>query len=47
MPAGYSRYTIPIVAPGRPAEPGLVFVITGAQYGKSGPVEAGIISLGA
>ncbi|WP_255517873.1 MULTISPECIES: hypothetical protein [Kribbella] len=24
----------------------LVFVITGAQYGKSGPVEAGIISLG-
>ncbi|GAA2077452.1 hypothetical protein GCM10009840_10200 [Pseudolysinimonas kribbensis] len=47
MPAGYSRYTIPLVGPGRPPEPGLVFVITGAQYGKSGPVEAGIISLGA
>lgn len=47
MPAGYSRFTIPLVEPGRPRDPGLVFVITGAQYGKSGPVEAGIISLGA
>ncbi|MFF0267421.1 sialidase family protein [Kribbella sp. NPDC004536] len=45
MPAGYSRFTIPLEGPGDPHNRGLVFVITGAQYGKSGPVEAGIISL--
>ncbi|GAA1125003.1 hypothetical protein GCM10009630_23620 [Kribbella jejuensis] len=45
MPAGYSRFTIPLDGPGDPQNRGLVFVITGAQYGKSGPVEAGIISL--
>jgi hypothetical protein len=45
MPAGYSRYTLPLDGPGSPQDRGLVFVITGAQYGKSGPVEAGIISL--
>jgi hypothetical protein len=43
MPAGYSRFTIPLDAP---QKRGLVFVITGAQYGKSAPVEAGIISVG-
>lgn len=46
MPAGYSRFTIPLDGPGAPQNRGLVFVITGAQYGNSGPVEAGIISLG-
>ncbi|WP_371403034.1 glycoside hydrolase [Kribbella sp. NBC_00662] len=46
MPAGYSRFTIPLEGPGAPQNRGLVFVITGAQYGNSGPVEAGIISLG-
>jgi hypothetical protein len=45
MPAGYSRFTIPLDDPGRTRD-GLVFVITGAQYGKPGGVEAGIISLG-
>jgi hypothetical protein len=45
MPAGYSRFTIPLDGPGDPQNRGLVFVITGAQYGDSGPVEAGIISL--
>jgi hypothetical protein len=45
MPAGYSRFTIPLDGPGSPENRGLVFVITGAQYGESGPVEAGIISL--
>ena len=47
MPAGYSRFTIPLDVPGDPQNPGLVFVITGAQYGDAGGVEAGIISLGA
>jgi hypothetical protein len=45
MPAGYSRFTIPLDGPGSPQNRGLVFVITGAQYGHSGPVEAGIISV--
>jgi hypothetical protein len=45
MPAGYSRYTIPLDGPGSPKDRGLVFVITGAQYGTSAPVEAGIISV--
>jgi hypothetical protein len=45
MPAGYSRFTIPLDGPGSPRNRGLVFVITGAQYGKSAPVEAGIISV--
>jgi hypothetical protein len=46
MPPGYSRFTIPLDGPGDPHNRGLVFVITGAQYGESGPVQAGIISLG-
>lgn len=46
MPAGYARFTIPLNDPGIPKDPGLVFVITGAQYGKPGGIEAGIISLG-
>ena len=46
MPAGYSRFTIPLGGAGEPENRGLLFVITGAQYGKSGPVEAGIVSLG-
>jgi hypothetical protein len=46
MPAGYSRFTIPMDGPGCTHDPGLVFVITGAQYGKPGGVAAGIISLG-
>ncbi len=45
MPAGYSRFTIPLDDPGCTPDD-LVFVITGAQYGKPGGVEAGIISLG-
>jgi hypothetical protein len=46
MPAGYSRFTIPVDGPGCTHDPGLVFVITGAQYGKPGGVAAGIIPLG-
>jgi hypothetical protein len=46
MPAGYSRFTIPLDGLWSPQRRGLVFVITGAQYGKSAPVEAGIISVG-
>jgi len=46
IPAGYSRFTIPLNDPGLSHEPGLVFVITGAQYGDPGAVEAGVISLG-
>jgi hypothetical protein len=45
MPAGYSRFTIPLDGPGSPQNRGLVFVITGAQYGESAPVQAGIISV--
>jgi hypothetical protein len=45
IPAGYSRQTIPLEGPGAPRDKGLVFVITGAQYGKSAPIEAGVISL--
>jgi hypothetical protein len=45
MPAGYSRFTIPLDGPGSRRNRGLVFVITGAQFGKSAPVEAGIISV--
>lgn len=46
MPAGYSRFTIPLDGPGCSRDPGLVFVITGAQYGESAGIEAGVISLG-
>ncbi|MFI5709220.1 sialidase family protein [Kribbella sp. NPDC051620] len=46
MPAGYSRFTISLDGPGNPRNRGRVFVITGAQYGKPGGVEAGVISLG-
>ncbi len=45
MPAGYSRFTIPLDGPGEPHDRGLVFVITGPQYGKQAPIEAGVISL--
>ena len=45
MPAGYSRFTLPLDGPGSPRNRGLIFVIAGAQYGKSAPVEAGIISV--
>jgi hypothetical protein len=45
MPAGYSRATIPLDGPGAPQNRGLVLVITGAQYGKSAPIEAGVISV--
>jgi len=45
MPAGYSRFTMPLDEPLYSQDPGLVFVITGAQYGEPGGVEAGIISL--
>ena len=45
MPAGYSRATIPLDGPGAPQNRGLVFVITGAQYGESAPIEAGVISV--
>ncbi|GAA4163890.1 hypothetical protein GCM10022286_24990 [Gryllotalpicola daejeonensis] len=45
MPAGYSRFTMPLEGPGEPQNRGLIFVITGAQYGKPGDVEAGIVSL--
>ncbi|GAB3395714.1 hypothetical protein GCM10027568_28220 [Humibacter soli] len=44
MPAGYSRQTIPLDPAANTAEQGLVFVITGAQYGKSLPPSVGIIS---
>ncbi|MGN6127977.1 MAG: hypothetical protein ACTHON_15555, partial [Humibacter sp.] len=45
MPAGYSRQTIPLDGPGSPNNRGLVFVITGAQYNQSSPMEAGIVSV--
>lgn len=45
MPAGYSRFTLPLDGPGSPQDRGLVFVITGPQYGNSAPIEAGIISV--
>jgi len=45
MPAGYSRFTLPLDGPGNPQNRGLVFVITGPQYGPSAPVEAGVISV--
>lgn len=45
MPAGYSRFTLPLDGLQSPRTRGLVFVITGAQYGKSAPIEAGIISV--
>ena len=45
MPRGYSRYTIPLDGPGSPENRGLVFVITGAPYGTSAPIDAGIISV--
>lgn len=47
MPAGYSRFTLPLDGPGSPPpqDGGLVFVITGPQYGVSGPVVAGVIQL--
>lgn len=43
MPAGYSRYTVPLTGPG--SRPGLVFVVTGPTYGNNGPVQAGVIQL--
>ncbi|MGN6126511.1 MAG: sialidase family protein [Humibacter sp.] len=45
MPAGYSRQTIPLDGPGSPNNRGLIFVITGAQYNQSSPMEAGIVSV--
>lgn len=45
IPAGYSRATIPLDGPGAPQNRGLVFVVTGAQYGESAPIEAGVISV--
>jgi hypothetical protein len=45
MPAGYSRQTIPLDGPGAPQNRGLVFVIAGAQYGESTPVQSGIVSV--
>ncbi|WP_211342619.1 hypothetical protein [Amnibacterium kyonggiense] len=45
IPAGYSRQSIPLDGPGAPRNRGLVFVITGAQYGESAPIEAGVISV--
>lgn len=45
MPAGYSRFTMPLDGAGRPHDRGLVFVIAGAQYGESAPVQAGIVSV--
>lgn len=45
MPAGYSRFTMPLDGPGDPHDLGLIFVITGAQFGESAPVQAGVISV--
>lgn len=45
MPAGYSRFTLPLDGPGNPEDNGLVFVITGSQYGKQLPIEAGVIDV--
>jgi hypothetical protein len=45
IPAGYSRQTIPIDDPAEQRDD-LVLIVTGAQYGKRGDVEAGIIALG-
>jgi hypothetical protein len=45
MPAGYSRFTMPLDYPGGPQNPGRIFVITGAQYSSAGGVEAGVVSL--
>lgn len=43
MPAGYSRYTVPLTGPG--IRPGLVFVVTGPAYGNNGAIQAGVIRL--
>jgi hypothetical protein len=45
IPPGYSRFTLPLEGPGDPQDRGLVFVITGAQFGESAPVQAGVISV--
>ena len=45
IPAGYSRQSIPLDGPGAPQNRGLVFIVTGAQYGESAPIEAGIVSV--
>lgn len=45
MPAGYSRFTVPLASPGSWRRPGLVFVITGPTYAKQGPIQSGIIQL--
>lgn len=45
IPAGYSRQSIPLDGPGAPHNRGLVFIITGAQYGESAPIKAGVVSV--
>ncbi|GHH82778.1 hypothetical protein GCM10018793_43200 [Streptomyces sulfonofaciens] len=45
MPAGYSRFTIPLAGPGSWRRPGLAFVVTGAPYGEQAPIQAGVIQL--
>jgi len=45
IPAGYSRQSIPLDGPGAPQNRGLVFIVTGAQYGESAPIQAGVVSV--
>ncbi|WP_425957000.1 sialidase family protein [Xylanimonas sp. McL0601] len=51
MPAGYSRFTVPLDSPGSWQRPGLVFVITGPTFNDSFDpskphlIQAGVISL--
>lgn len=45
IPAGYSRQSIPLDGPGAPHDRGLVFIVTGAQYGESAPIQAGVVSV--
>ena len=51
MPAGYSRFTVPLDSPGSWQRPGLVFVITGPTFNDSFDpskphlIRAGVISL--
>ena len=45
IPGGYSRFTVPLAGTGSWRQPGLVFVVTGPNYGENGPIQAGMVQL--
>ncbi|RZS90833.1 hypothetical protein EV189_0062 [Motilibacter rhizosphaerae] len=45
MPRSYSRFSAPIESPGSLRRTGSVLVISGAPYGASAPIQAGVIQL--